>query len=143
MEKKKELQETKEKVFKSVVNQSFMEDTKLFMLPLDTASSAANYMLVNFYNNLNILRILEFTILDYLEVPRNQQASYITPETSLIPKEEKLLNSISESIIDDSKILFSQIQNSPHSQKVFSYNLEKPFCSQKFHKKNFYKKKRE
>lgn len=117
-------------ILNSIAGKLFQSFTKLAHLPLGENSSMTNYMMENFFNNLNVIRIWEFTILDYLMVPKKFQGNYITPELSLIPSEFSLFRDTANSIVEDTKSLFEKISLTNYVEKVtkkffFFFNFHK------------------
>jgi len=54
---------------------------------VDPAESKEAFGLENFYNTLNLIRVHEFTILDIMQIPKEQQAFWVTPEIFIFPED--------------------------------------------------------
>lgn len=58
---------------------------RLLMMPQGVAATDAAWVKENFYNSLNVINVLEMTILDYLGIPESAQQPWCTYGLSALP----------------------------------------------------------
>lgn len=92
-EKKAKIAETRNKFIDRIAYFARTEGGfhRVFQLPQNAVHTDAAFMKENFFNSLNVINILEMTILDYLEVPETEQERWVTYGQSSLPASNALL----------------------------------------------------
>lgn len=93
LDKKSKIMDTRNKFIDRIAYFARMEGGfhRVFLLPQNTVQTDAAFMKENFYNSLNVINILEMTILDYLEIPEAEQERWVTYGQSSMPASNILL----------------------------------------------------